>query len=485
MENRNLLIDVTEAPYSALGDAQADDRAAIQKAIDDAAAAGGGTVLLPAGHIFTAGCIVLRSYVTLQFGDGAVLQQTGDETRYVKPAGEGYVPYTPAFGHNFSPDIKWSHNWYHNYPLIFAPAGSHDFAVRGRGVVRMMDITDEEKIIKICPVGFFRCHHFEIADVHITNYHSYAVMPFTCSYGVFRDLTIDHWDRGNGDGICMMNCQHMRVTNCNMYTGDDSVYIFSSYRDPRRSEWWDSDDPQPSEFIEIDHNHLKSNHCKAFGMILWGIECPDPERTEVRSVYVHDNYFESMGNWNYNPYTARGGHPAVTDLRFENNVIRGIESNFFETYVSDMQGYRCMPELQNGEFFGGRAFWVLKGGAGVCRDAEKPYGYTSADGDRVYQGVYLEAGRRLALKAEAVCTGKKARLFVRDQVTDALIASLDVDNAGWERKQLDFTVPVSGNYRVGLEDGEARFRFAVLAVWPENGCDRIFIEGGKILYLYD
>ena len=170
-------------------------------------------------------------------------------------------------------------------------------------------------------------------------------MPFTCENGLFRNIKITDWSYGNGDGICMMNCRNMRVTGCDMYTGDDSVYIFSSYRDPRGSVWWNSNDPQPSENIEIDNNHLRSNHCKAFGMILWGIDCPDLEKVEVRNVYVHDNYFETMGNWLWNPYSDRGGYPPVTGVRFENNRIDGIESNFFETQISDMTGFRSMAHL--------------------------------------------------------------------------------------------------------------------------------------------
>lgn len=434
-------------------------REAIQNAIDTAAKAGGGVVYLPGDKTYVTSSLVLRTGVTLKLGDNAVLQQTADETAYVRPASVDpdcyeYVPYTPNKGHNFSPEIKWSHNWYHNFPFIYAPRGSHDFAVRGKGVIRMMDCESGDDCMKLCPIGFFRCRDFVIEGVHITNYHSYAVMPFTCDGGLFKDLIIDHWSFGNGDGICMMNCRNMRVTGCRMHTGDDSVYIFSSYRDPRRSEWWDSDEPQASENIEIDHNDLRSNHCKAFGMILWGIDCPDQEKIEVRNVFVHDNHFVTMGNWNYDPYTVRQGHPPVTDLRFENNTVDAIEMNFFETHVSGMRGYPSMTELKNSEFRDGRCFWLTEGDVSFDRDPERPCCVLRANGSKaaVWQGIWVDAAHPAEFWAR-VTAGEGARLFVRDE-TGNLIAEKKLTPGERQANHVGFRVPADGNYSIGVETAE-------------------------------
>lgn len=58
--------------HGAKGDGTTLDTAAIQRAIDAVAAAGGGTVPLPAGT-YRSGSIVLRSNVTLDLAEGAVL----------------------------------------------------------------------------------------------------------------------------------------------------------------------------------------------------------------------------------------------------------------------------------------------------------------------------------------------------------------------------------------------------------------------------
>ncbi|MBR4185024.1 MAG: hypothetical protein IKQ87_04585 [Clostridia bacterium] len=486
------LIRVTDPPFSARGDGTVCDRAAIQNAIDSAASMGGGTVVLPAGHRFLTGTLVLRTHTALLFEEGAELCQSPDPGDYVKPIPGGYEPYRPMPGHNYSAEIKWSHWWYRNYPLLFAERGAHDFAVRGPGCIRMMEVTDPEKILKICPIGFFDCHRFEIADVHITNYHSYAMMPFSSTDGLIRNVRIDGSSHGNGDGICMMNCRNMRVTGCTMMTGDDSVYLFSSYRDPRKSEWWSSDDPQPSLNIEIDHNDLRSDHCKAFGMILWGIGCPDPEKIEVRNLFVHDNHFETMGVWLYNPYCDKGWPPPVTTVRFENNTIDGIEANFFETQISDMNCFRSSPVLCNGNFEQGRCFWAMTGNADVERhpeSGEKPYGRIDPRGSRsaIFQGLWMEAGRKLLFRAEAK-TENGAHLFVRALDTGSLIAEAPVPGSGWEEVQLLFEVPENGNYHIGLESGSpgvSAIREAQFSGVPSAfGYRDVIFDNGKIIYRY-
>jgi len=59
--------------YKAMADRKTDNTQAIQKAVDDCAAHGGGMVLVPAGT-FVTGMIVLKSNVNLHLNAGAVLQ---------------------------------------------------------------------------------------------------------------------------------------------------------------------------------------------------------------------------------------------------------------------------------------------------------------------------------------------------------------------------------------------------------------------------
>ncbi|MBQ7152347.1 MAG: right-handed parallel beta-helix repeat-containing protein [Clostridia bacterium] len=501
-------VSVTDPPYCAVADGKHECRPAIQQAIDDMAAAGGGTVVLPKGRYLSAS-LTIRNHVEIHFEDGAVLKQTRDPNAYVRPLEDGYEEYHPQLGHNWSDTIKWSHVWYLNYPMIFAQQGCHDFKVTGNGTIDMMDADEKEgdnnyqKLMRLCPIGFYQVSNYVISDVTITNYHSYAIMPFTTRNGLFSNLKINKSSYGNGDGICLMNSQNIRVTGCDMDTGDDSVYIFASYRDPRGITWWTSELPQPSVGIEIDHNHLVSRRCKAYGMILWGIDCPDQEKVEVRDVHVHDNYFKTMGNWLYCPYTDKRDDPPVTRVRFENNKVDAIEINFFETQIADMSGYRSTMKLHNGDFKDGRVFWSMDqnedpASAGVIRPVGgTPYGYIrSLEKGRtaLYQGLWVRGGSPCRFSGRVRTSSTVCRLFVRDLETGEEIASKEFCQTEFKTVHLDFTVPKDGNYHIGMEGdcakgGSAQMEKAWFIGNMENayGYDHVLNvdEGGKIIFFWE
>lgn len=471
---------VMSEPYGAKGDGVTNDRAAIQKAIDDAnAAPGGGIVHLNAGKTFLTGNLLLRSNVELHFEDGAKILQSGDPMDFVKPTADGKLePWKPIYGHDFSPS-NWGHALYYNYPLIYASEGTKHIAVTGKGTIEMTRGASCEDTLHLCPIGMYGVSYFEISDITIQRYNTYAIHPYNSDHGLLKNITVKDPADGNGDGFSMANCQDMRITGCDLTTSDDGIYIYSVYNDPRTGFTWNSTaNPIPSKNYEIDHNHCKVtwDATKALAFIVWGANCPDQRQMEVSNIYIHDNYFQTMGawtgNWGEEQFDFNGKTSPMKNIRFENNEIGTIQSNFYTLQVSDFYGFDSSISLHNGDFEStGDAWWSVRQESGATAGAGndnvgqtgKFYGYIDGldRGDAaIYQGVQLTQGIPYCMQARVMSNGDSARLFVKNRETGELIASKTFKNTQWETVSFRFEAEETGTYYIGLERGDAKSGWA-------------------------
>ena len=468
------MIRVTDAPYNAKGDGTTNDRAAIQAAIDAAHAAGGGTVGLTAGKTFLSGNLLLRSNVILYFEDGAILKQSGNAKDFVDPL-NNYEPYELKFSADVDASILWNVSAFYNYPLIYAGEGTKNITITGNGVIEMNAGNDPRGTMMMQAIGLFQVDGFELSDITIRKYYAYCTKAISCTNGLYKNLTIDITGGllGGTDGINLGNCQNIRVTECNLNTGDDGVYVCSAWRDPREGLWYDNENPLPSKNIEIDHNHCEVawDETKAFCFIMWGSQFPDQKQVEVSNIYIHDNYFETIGAWtgNWNTETKtfdfNGSCNPMKNIRFENNEVGTIQSSWYSLPVSDFYGFDSMSVMKNGDFESiGELYWLTRAGgsAGVKKDLVGQegtyYGYIDsldqADA-ALYQGIKFTEGYPYKLTARVQSSGDTVRLFVKDQVTQELIAFKEFNNTEWQKIEFSFEVPKTGNYHIGVERGNA------------------------------
>ena len=77
--------------FGAKGDGVTNDAKAIQKAIDTCTSEGGGRVLLPGGHTYNSGSILLKSNVDFHLEMGAVLKASDDLNDYYPLANGGKI----------------------------------------------------------------------------------------------------------------------------------------------------------------------------------------------------------------------------------------------------------------------------------------------------------------------------------------------------------------------------------------------------------
>src|SRR5262249_35664103 len=117
--------------FGAKGDGKTAEREAILRAIDAAAAAGGGTVYFPAGAYVT-GSVRLKSNVTLQLDSGTVIEASADAAAYDAPEPNQWDKFQD-FGH--------SH--FHN-ALIWGE-GLENVAIVGSGLLHGKGLTRNDR----------------------------------------------------------------------------------------------------------------------------------------------------------------------------------------------------------------------------------------------------------------------------------------------------------------------------------------------------
>jgi hypothetical protein len=187
--------------YGAAGNGVTLDRASINKAIDACARAGGGTVYFPAG-VYLSGTVWLRSNVTLWFASGAELLGTADLAQY-EPAVAG------GFGG------QW-------YDALIVAKDVRDAAIIGSGVIDGNGVTNpngEERMRGPHGVLFFECQNVKVRGVTIKDAGNYSLILRHCKEVNVDDLTA----HGGYDGINMHDVLNATISNCRLFSGDDSL----------------------------------------------------------------------------------------------------------------------------------------------------------------------------------------------------------------------------------------------------------------------
>ena len=205
--------------YGAVGNKIADDAKAIQQAIDECSANGGGTVLLPANHTFMSGPLCLKSNVDLHLEATAVLRANPDEGIYK----------LSAFGENRGEGMMW----------IYAN-GADNISITGKGTIHGNGIAFMGKELddsyELKPVTTFdpRPHvltltdvkNLTIRDITIRDGAYWTVHLIGCDGAVIDGISLlNNLKIRNGDGIDLDHSRNVRISNCHITSGDDCICL--------------------------------------------------------------------------------------------------------------------------------------------------------------------------------------------------------------------------------------------------------------------
>jgi polygalacturonase len=191
--------------YGAVGDGKTLDTAALQKAVDTAAAAGGGVVHLPAGKFLT-GPFSLASGINLELEKDAVILISDDQASYPQNKGR--------------------------YVDAITASDAHDIKITGQGTIdgqgqKWWDAfrADEKMPHRPYLIKLTNCERVEVSGVSIVNSPMFHLVPQACTDVDIHDITIHApADAPNTDGIDPSGW-NFKITHCHIDTGDDDIAI--------------------------------------------------------------------------------------------------------------------------------------------------------------------------------------------------------------------------------------------------------------------
>ena len=203
--------DITQ--YGAVGDGTTLASPSINKAIDAAAAAGGGTVYVPAGT-FLSGSIHLKSNVTHYLEQGSTILASDEPAAY-DAAEPNEWDKLQDFGHShFHNSLIWGEGL--ENISILGPG-----RIYGKGLVR-----NTSKPVGNKAISLKLCHNVTIKDVSILMGGWFAILATGVDNLTIDNLKIDT----NRDGMDIDSCRNVRISNCTVNSPyDDGICLKSDY----------------------------------------------------------------------------------------------------------------------------------------------------------------------------------------------------------------------------------------------------------------
>jgi polygalacturonase len=209
--------------FGATGDGKTLDTAAINKAIDAAAAAGGGAVVFPAGN-YLSYSIHLKSNITLHLDQGATLIAADPPAQGAAPG--GYDPAEPNPQWDMYQDFGHSH--FHN-SLIWGES-IENIAIEGYGHIWGKGLSRGQNAqapgVGNKSIGLKNCHNVVLRDFSIFHGGHFGILATGIDNLTIDNLKIDT----NRDGMDVDACRNVRISNCYVNSPwDDGICLKADY----------------------------------------------------------------------------------------------------------------------------------------------------------------------------------------------------------------------------------------------------------------
>jgi polygalacturonase len=206
--------------FGAKGDGKTVDTGAINKAIEAAAAAGGGTITFPAGN-YLSFSIRLKSHVALHLDEGATLIAADT------PEG-GAGGYDAAEPNSWDRFQDFGHSHFHN-SLIWGESIS-DVSITGTGRIWGKGLSRGQGAMNPGvgnkSIALKNCHNVLLRDFSILHGGHFGILATGVDNLTIDNLKIDT----NRDGMDVDSCRNVRISNCYVNSPwDDGICLKADY----------------------------------------------------------------------------------------------------------------------------------------------------------------------------------------------------------------------------------------------------------------
>jgi len=198
--------------FGAKGDGATKDTVAIQEALDRCWVLGGGEVSVPAGNYLT-GALALRSNTIMRLERDAAIVGAPD-----------FADYPVA-------QVRWEGKWVQGRLALIYALGADHTGIVGPGKILGNHALGgrpnaQNPLRHPALIETIGCNDVRLEDFSTDYYLMWSIHPTNCENVSIRNLTIRSTG-GNGDGIDIDSCRHVRIDACDISTGDDSIAIKS------------------------------------------------------------------------------------------------------------------------------------------------------------------------------------------------------------------------------------------------------------------
>jgi hypothetical protein len=288
----------------------------IQQTIDETSAAGGGTVIIPAGT-WHSGRIVLKSGVNLHVAERCELRFSGQI--------DDYMPVVPTWYEGVEVMTVGGLIYAHQQTNIAVTGGGTLFGPEAGplrearpGLVenlvspttpveeRIFDAREGRHYFRPNFISLVDCEHVFVEGITLRHGPMWHVSLIECDGAVVRGVTIESRGVVNGDGVDVVASRNVLVEYCHTNTGDD-CYVLKAGRSAELTRPGKS-----TENVVMRYNLATGG--------TGGVTCGSETAGGIRNVHIHDCVFENVRHCVYmktrRPRSGGGGHWLVERIAF-------------------------------------------------------------------------------------------------------------------------------------------------------------------------